>query len=91
MAQVVTIVRDFPLSDNTVVEWERGGYTEYVVARGIHIEQRENNFARKLYTGEVVKCYWDSGTYCTTKEGAMRIGIEREQESLKYLAETYAK
>ena len=89
MAQIVMVVRDFPLSDNTVVEWERGGYTEWVVARGIHIEHRENAFARKLYPGEVVECYWDSGTYCTTKEGAMRIGIEREKESLQYLEETY--
>lgn len=91
MAQVVTILRDFPLSDNTVVEWAHTSYTEYVVARGIHIKEREHTSARKLYAGEVVTCYWDSGTYCTTKEGAMRIGIKREQESLEYLAETYAK
>ncbi len=90
MAQVVTIVRDFTLSDNTVVEWKRGHGTEFVVAHGIHIQQRENNFARKLYAGEVVTCYWASGTYCTTKDDAMRIAIGREREAIECLEEMYA-
>ena len=90
MAQVVTIVKDFTLSDNTVVEWKRGNGTEFVVAHGIHIEQRENNFARKLYPGEVVTCYWASGTYCTTKDDAMLIAINREGEALRCLEEIYA-
>lgn len=90
MAQTVTVVRDFPLSDNTVVEWTRGHSTEYVIARGIHITERQNNFTRKLYTGEVVTCYWNSGTYFTDKDPAIREAIKREQEALETLAEIYA-
>lgn len=87
MAQTVTIIRDFPLANSTVVEWERGKTKEWIVARGIHIEERP--MKGRLMTGELVTCYWDSGTYCTTKEGAMRIAIEREKEALEYLAEIY--
>ena len=90
MSRTVQIIKDFTLSDNTVVEITKGTFTEWAVVRGIHIEQRENNFARKLYPGEIVTCSWASGTYCTTKEDAMRIGIEREGDAIRYLEEMYA-
>ena len=89
MAQEVTIIRDFSLCQCTVVEWERGNSKEWVVARGIHIKERV--LTGRLITGEKVTCYWDSGTYCNSKEGAMRIAIEREEEALKALKEIYPK
>ena len=90
MSRTVQIIKDFTLSDNTVVEITKGTFTEWAVVRGIHIEQRENNFARKLYPGEIVTCSWASGTYCTTKEDAMRIAIGREREAIECLEEIYA-
>lgn len=89
MAQEVIIIRDFSLCQCTVVEWEHKSYTEWVVARGIHIKERP--MKGRLLTGEKVLCSWDSGTYCTSKEGAMRIAIEREEEAVKCLKEIYKK
>lgn len=92
MAQVVTIVKYFSLCDCTVVEWEHSPqFTEWVVARGIHITERPMFDSGRLISGETVKCFWDSGTYCTTKEGAMRIALEREEEEIEYLKERYKK
>lgn len=88
MAQVVTIIRDFSLCNCTVVEWEHSTYTEWVVARGIHIKERP--MKGRLHTGEKVECSWDSGTYCTTKESAMRIALDREGEAVRCLQEIYA-
>ena len=88
MAQVVTIIRDFSLCNCTVVEWEHPTYTEWVVARGIHIKERL--MKGRPHTGERVECVWDSGTYCDTKEGAMRIAFDREGEAVRCLQEIYA-
>ena len=88
MSQVVTIMRDFGLSQNTVVEWEKGRGVEYVVARNIHIIDRP--LTGRLHIGERVECTWGSGTYFNDKDEAMRCAIDRERSALETLEEIYA-
>ena len=88
MSQVVTIIRDFGLSQNTVVEWEKGRSVEYVVARNIHIINRP--LIGRLHTGERVECTWGSGTYFNDKDEAMRCALDRERDALETLEQIYA-
>lgn len=78
MAQVVTLIKDFPTAKYSVVKWG----DQYVACWILHTKDER-------VPGNEISCHWEQGHYFSKIEDALIYAFDKEYEAIYQLVEMY--